>query len=105
MLSLLPKSSPRISARDCSSSNGDGEASGDIGSKKGDPNSKNNGNSKASTVESAIDYIRSLQQEAEERSKVVEEKDRECAALKKKLEEMEKLLGQKGLTPSSHDKE
>ena len=104
MLSLLPKSSPRISARDGSSSNGDGEAGGDSGSKKGDLNGKNSGNSKAATVESAIDYIRSLQQETEEKSKAVEAMDRECILLKRKLEEMERLLGEKGLTPSSDEK-
>jgi hypothetical protein len=104
MLSLLPKSSPLISARDGSSSNGDGEAGGDSGSRKGELGGKNGGNSKAATVESAIDYIRALQQETEEKSKAVEERDRECESLKKKLEEMEKLLGQKGLTPPSGEK-
>jgi hypothetical protein len=98
MLSLLPKSSPLILARDGSSSNGDGEAGGDGGLRKGDLGGKNSGNSKAATVESAIDYIRALQEETEEKSKAVEERNRECESLKKKLKELEKLLGQKGLT-------
>jgi Helix-loop-helix DNA-binding domain len=105
MLSLLPKSSPLISARDGSSSNGDVEAGGDGGLMKGELGGKNSGNSKAATVESAIEYIRALQDETEQKSKVVEERDRECESLKKKLRELEKLLGQKGQTPPSGEKE
>jgi hypothetical protein len=53
---------------------------------------KGGGNSKAATVESAIDYIRALQRESEE-------KEREVAVMKKRMEAMEKAWEQKGLPP------
>ncbi|KAF1815369.1 hypothetical protein P152DRAFT_455081 [Eremomyces bilateralis CBS 781.70] len=43
------------------------------------------GNSKAATVESAIAYIRLLQSEADERRRVLEEKDRELEELRRRV--------------------
>jgi excinuclease UvrABC helicase subunit UvrB len=65
--------------------------------KDDDGKGKGGGNSKAATVESAIDYIRTLQQESESMSKAAEEKDKECEALRRKLQAMERLLSEKGL--------
>jgi hypothetical protein len=66
--------------------------------KKSDGPGKGNGNSKAATVESAIEYIKALKRETESKSKECEAKDRECESLKKRLQDMERLFGEKGIS-------
>jgi hypothetical protein len=102
MLRLLPKGSTKSGEEGQSPPMEDDEGSG--GGKKGDgPNgSKANGNSKASTVESAIDYIKTLKKEHEEIARVAEEKDRECEALRQRLKAMERICEEKGLTPDGN---
>jgi hypothetical protein len=51
-------------------------------------------NSKAATVELAIDYIKQLKSELGERDKEIESRDKEVEELKKKLEEMKRILGE-----------
>ncbi|KAF2430293.1 hypothetical protein EJ08DRAFT_248566 [Tothia fuscella] len=82
---LLPKSSPVISAKG-GSGNNDDEDDEDEDGKKG----KGSGNSKAATVEAGIAYIKILQRESE---RMLAERDREVDALRKRLEQMERQLG------------
>ncbi len=49
-------------------------------------------NSKAATVESAIDYIKLLQREAREKNQELEDRDKELALLRRRLDEAEKQL-------------
>lgn len=56
---------------------------------------KQGGNSKAATVESAIEYIKSLQTEREAFCLQIEEKDREVEELRKRLDDMERRLGER----------
>jgi Helix-loop-helix DNA-binding domain len=92
MLRLLPRSSMRAGSTESAIK------TEDEGGKKSDNAGKGSGNSKAATVESAIEYIKTLKRETEEISKVAEAKDKECEALRKKIKDMERLLGGKGLT-------
>jgi hypothetical protein len=103
MLTLLPKGSVVGSSKE---ENSPGAGSDESSRKKSDA-FKANGNSKASTVESAIDYIKALQYETAEKAKAVEERERECDRLKRKLAEMEKLLDEKGPqnTPGASESE
>ncbi|KAF1991942.1 hypothetical protein K402DRAFT_321568 [Aulographum hederae CBS 113979] len=84
--------SPEIQA------SGSGEGGGGGGSGRNSASSSG-GNSKAATVESAIEYIRLLKGRAEEDAKEKQEKDEEIAALKAKLasqgsEEVAELNGE-----------
>jgi vesicle coat complex subunit len=81
---LLPKSSPVISAKGGSGAIDDDEDDDEDG-KRG----KGSGNSKAATVEAGIAYIRCLQRESERQRA---ESEREVESLKRKLEEMERKL-------------
>jgi Helix-loop-helix DNA-binding domain len=90
MLHLLPKSSSR-SPVEISSPKQD-----DDSGKKSESGGKGGGNSKAATVESAIEYIKALKRETEEMSKAAEAKDKECEELRQKLKDMKKLFGEKG---------
>jgi hypothetical protein len=98
MLSLLPTATLRNSSKE------ENSPGSEENQKKADA-FKGNGNSKAATVESAIDYIRILQKETTENAKAVEERDRECDRLKRKLAEMEKLLEENGVknTPGASE--
>lgn len=82
MANLLP--SPAIAAKENSNdgNNGSGEASTGV---KSPEVSAQGGVSKAATVECAIEYIRALKKDAEE-------KEREFQALKDRLREAEKKL-------------
>jgi hypothetical protein len=92
MMRLLPRSgSKQLALLDSLDSPKDDDGSSKSGG-------KSNGNSKAATVESAIEYIKALKRESEDMSKVAEEKDKECETLRKRVEAMEKLLSEKGLT-------
>lgn len=93
MLHLLPKASGR-GIIDPSSPKPDDDAG-----KKSDGGGKSSGNSKAATVESAIEYIKALKRETEEMSKMAEAKDKECELLRRKLKDMEKMFGEKSVTP------
>lgn len=92
MLRLLPRTSS--TPKDIAKSpdvNGDGDAGGEASAKASAAAA--NGNSKAATVESAIEYIKALKQESEEMRSVTEERERENAVLRKKVLEMERKLG------------
>jgi hypothetical protein len=91
MLRLLPKQAQRNGLDSASPKIDDDD-------KKADGAGKGSGNSKAATVESAIEYIKVLKRETESKSKEFEAKDRECETLKKKLQDMERLLGEKGIS-------
>lgn len=84
--------SPVLGAQD--SKDGDADASpgsGSLGAKKtngagsGSGGNANAGHSKAATVESAIMYIRLLQQQAEDRERSIREKEKEILGLRKRL--------------------
>lgn len=60
-------------------------ASQQIKEGKSPDNSLQSNNSKAAKVESAIDYIRELQQECSDKDKLLVEKDREVEELRKEL--------------------
>lgn len=92
MQTLLPKTSPTISAKIGAQDDEDDEDEEDGGKRKGGTGGKGGGNSKAATVESAIVYIKALQKEEMMWRQEREEKEKEVAALKKKLDEMEKRL-------------
>jgi hypothetical protein len=94
MLRLLPRSGSKLLMEMDSMDSPKDDDGGSKGASKG------NGNSKAATVESAIEYIKALKKESEDMSKVAEERDKECVALRRKVETMEKLLSEKGLTAS-----
>lgn len=86
MQSLLP--SPQITAKDAKSPDGSGGSAG--GS-----TAQQQSNSKAATVESAIEYIKTLQKRMDEQDRLVSEKDRligekdkEMEALRKELKEL-----------------
>ncbi|KAF2671375.1 hypothetical protein BT63DRAFT_215592 [Microthyrium microscopicum] len=64
----------------------------------GGESSKANGNSKAATVESAIDYIRTLKEEQEQMRTAAAQKEKEVDTLRLKLLEMERLCREKGVT-------
>lgn len=88
MLSLLPNRGGTTSGQDNS---GDCDDDDEKGGKGG--LGKGTGSSKAATVESAIDYIRTLQQQSKESQSRIEEKDKEVMELRKKLDEMKKRMG------------
>jgi predicted RNase H-like nuclease (RuvC/YqgF family) len=97
MLKLIPRGSSQNPNNGSQSPGAEDEVV-----KKGDlatNSSKSNGNSKAATVESAIEYIKSLKEEREEMSRAAEQKDRECEELRRRLEDMQKLVGQNGKSP------
>jgi hypothetical protein len=86
MQSLLP--SPQIPAKDAKSPDGSGGSAG--GS-----TAQQQSNSKAATVESAIEYIKTLQKRMDEqdrlvseKDKLISEKDKEMEALRKELKEL-----------------
>lgn len=91
MQSLLPKSGPgrRTSATTTPASDGADTKDDDEGGGKG-----GQGNSKAATVESAIEYIRLLKKQAEERDRELEVKSREVERLRLRVEELEGRLGE-----------
>ena len=95
MLRILPKS-----ARGEEQSPREDEGSSTGGKKNEGSGGKGGGNSKASTVESAIEYIKTLQKEHEEMKSAKEKRDKENEALRRRLNEMEKHLGAKGVSVS-----
>ena len=118
MLRLLPRSaltggsvSATSPAREPASSASPGPGSGkedagarDAPQKRGGaaaaaagPASKAGGNSKAATVESAIEYIKSLQAESEAMSERAARHEREVEVLRRRVHAMERLCGEKGV--------
>lgn len=101
MQSLLPQpASPRSTSKGDAKGSEAGEAGeNDKDSGKGDakgvksPDVGAQGNSKAATVESAIEFIKLLKREASEKDKILETKDRELENLRRKLRDMETRLG------------
>jgi len=73
--------------------NGKAGSGGGSGSGKASALGKHGGNSKAATVESAIEYIRSLQTERVQFCQRIEERDKEVEELRRRLNDMERRLG------------
>lgn len=89
---LLPQGSDKSGdAGQSPSDDEEGSGSGKKGDKSKTLKAISN-SSKASTVESAIAYIRTLKKEHEE-------KDKECEALRLRLKAMERQIEEKGLAP------
>lgn len=94
MLSLLPPKNGSPQTLNMKSPAADDEDEDEDGGSGGKGKmGKQGGNSKAATVESAIEYIRSLQTERQVFCRRIEERDREVEELRKRLDEMEKRLG------------
>jgi hypothetical protein len=89
MLSLLPPKNGSPQTLNVKSPMDDDDD--DDGKGKG----KGGGNSKAATVESAIDYIRTLQTERSIFCQRIEERDKEVEDLRRRLDEMERKFGEK----------
>jgi hypothetical protein len=89
MLQLLPKNQNGTPAMAPSALKADGEDDFKGG--------KGNGNSKAATVESAIEYIKVLQVERLQAGKEIDEKAREMEKMRARLAKLEKLAIEKGV--------
>lgn len=72
---------------------GNGRAGSGGGNGKASALGKHGGNSKAATVESAIEYIRCLQTERYHFCQRIEERDKEVEELRRRLDDMERRLG------------
>lgn len=106
MQALLP--SPAIKPKSDSDEAGDAATPAVNGNSKADDTKTKNAaeakaaNSKAATVESAIEYIRTLQQEREAMEAAIKARDDEMSALRKKLEQ---ALGANGFSESGGSSE
>lgn len=89
MQCLLPKLSPTaLAATKMEDDDSDDDGEGGRGKKGG----KGGGNSKAATVEHAINYIKTMQDQERVWAREREEREKEVEALRKKLEMLERRL-------------
>lgn len=106
MQALLP--SPAIKPKSDSDETADAPTPAINGNSKADDAKTKNAaeakaaNSKAATVESAIEYIRTLQQEREAMEAAIKARDDEMSALRKRLEQ---ALGSNGFSESGSSSE
>lgn len=93
MQTLLPKAAGRSKSVNGSSKGGENDEDEEEKDSPANTAEGKSANSKAATVESAIDYIRNLQSERVEIIQALKGKDDEIAILRKKLEAAELRLG------------